>query len=436
MSNNVARVHVNAMAPEKRKRRSRWGDESEKVEIAGLPTQLSANLSGDQLRQYVRVMRVEEITVLLRQDDLKAPRNRSPSPESTVYGAGMEGKINTRDIRYRNKLEEERHRLVNEAMREDPTYRPPIEYRRPGGKSEEKVYIPATEFPEVNFIGLLIGPRGNTLKKMEADTGAKISIRGKGSVKEGKGLRNGHPQPSEQDELHALVMGDSEEKVVAGVKLINTIIEEACSQPEGQNDLKRHQLRELALLNGTLRDDDGQACGNCGSSDHRRFECPQRTNITNTTFCRICGGVGHTASDCKERNNPEALRQAAERNQVTDSDYIRLMRELDNGNSADGANLNAAPTITSSAPWHQSAAANPQQIYQQPIQIIPQDQLPQQWPPVDGQGGYYQDPAAMGDYLMDPAMAYPPAQNAYDPYAAAAWASQQWAAQQAANEGQ
>ena len=46
--------------------------------------------------------------------------------------------------------------------------------------------IPQDEFPEINFVGLLIGPRGNTLKSMEKDTGAKIIIRGKGSVKEGK----------------------------------------------------------------------------------------------------------------------------------------------------------------------------------------------------------------------------------------------------------
>ena len=46
--------------------------------------------------------------------------------------------------------------------------------------------IPQDEYPEINFVGLLIGPRGNTLKTMEKDTGAKIIIRGKGSVKEGK----------------------------------------------------------------------------------------------------------------------------------------------------------------------------------------------------------------------------------------------------------
>ena len=53
-------------------------------------------------------------------------------------------------------------------------------------KVNDKVMIPQDEHPEINFVGLLIGPRGNTLKAMERENGAKIIIRGKGSVKEGK----------------------------------------------------------------------------------------------------------------------------------------------------------------------------------------------------------------------------------------------------------
>ena len=58
--------------------------------------------------------------------------------------------------------------------------------RAPTVKVSDKVMIPQEEHPDINFVGLLIGPRGNTLKAMEKDTGAKIIIRGKGSVKEGK----------------------------------------------------------------------------------------------------------------------------------------------------------------------------------------------------------------------------------------------------------
>lgn len=47
--------------------------------------------------------------------------------------------------------------------------------------------------------------------------------------------------------------------------------------PEGQNDLRRMQLRELALLNGTLRENEGPRCSNCGASDHKSWMVCCRT---------------------------------------------------------------------------------------------------------------------------------------------------------------
>lgn len=132
-------------------------------------------------------------------------------------------------------------------------------------------------------VGLLIGPRGNTLKKMETESQAKIAIRGKGSVKEGKGRSDAAHTSNQEEDLHCLIMADTEEKVNKAKKLIHQVIEtvsspyrplaryllidsQAASIPEGQNELKRNQLRELAALNGTLRDDENQACQNCMSS--------------------------------------------------------------------------------------------------------------------------------------------------------------------------
>jgi splicing factor 1 len=114
------------------------------------------------------------------------------------------------------------------------------------------LYIPARDFPEVNFIGLLIGPRGNTLKKLETEAGVRISIRGKGSVKEGK-MGNA---PGEDEELHCMIMSDAEDKIQKAMDMINQIIETATSVPDGHNQLKKLQLRELAALNGTLREDE------------------------------------------------------------------------------------------------------------------------------------------------------------------------------------
>lgn len=59
---------------------------------------------------------------------------------------------------------------------------------------------------------------------MEKDSGAKIAIRGKGSVKEGKGRSDTAHTSNQEEELHCLIMADTEDKVEKAKKLINNII--------------------------------------------------------------------------------------------------------------------------------------------------------------------------------------------------------------------
>ena len=102
----------------------------------------------------------------------------------------------------------------------NPLYRPPQEFiaaqkfevraaarcralgdrRMPytASRPQEKIFVPCKEHPEVNFIGLIIGPRGNTQKRLVQETGCQVVIRGKGSVKDGRrARRDGKPDPSE-----------------------------------------------------------------------------------------------------------------------------------------------------------------------------------------------------------------------------------------------
>lgn len=126
---------------------------------------------------------------------------------------------------------------------------------------------------------------------------------------------------NQEEDLHCLIMADTEEKVEKAKRLVHNVIETASSQeyslfpesnitnktnqaasiPEGQNELKRNQLRELATLNGTLRDDENQACQNCGQIGHRKYDCPERQNYTANMICRVCGNAGHMARDCPDR---------------------------------------------------------------------------------------------------------------------------------------
>ncbi|KAJ2159349.1 hypothetical protein GGF46_003096 [Coemansia sp. RSA 552] len=316
----------------KRRRRNRWGAKDTTMAASAA---LTSGMSKEQVEKYAAVLRIDEITRRLRTGDVVPPDGqRSPSPPPTYNSEGK--RTNTREHRYRRRLEEERMRLVEEQLRRDPGYRPPADYRR-RSRFSEKVFIPVDENPGLNFIGLLIGPRGNTLKQIESDSGTKISIRGRGSIKEGKRRDDAHI-PGADEDLHCHIVADSEEKVRKGVRIVREIIKKACVTPEGRNDLKRSQLRELAALNGTLRDDEGQACTNCGSIDHRRWECDQQSNVTVSMQCPICGGRGHLARDCTQRHDPEALQKARERDQQLNSEYLDLMAEL--GETMSGGDKN------------------------------------------------------------------------------------------------
>jgi splicing factor 1 len=165
---------------------------------------------------------VEIFLAYIRAEIYRWPRSPSPPPTYDAQGR----RTNTREVRYKKKLEDERVRLVDRALKTDPNFRPPVEYhqQKRSQRPQEKVYIPVKEFPEVNFFGLLVGPRGNSLKQMERESGAKISIRGKGSVKEGKSKLDAYADDSEED-LHCLVMAETEDKVAVCVKLINKVIE-------------------------------------------------------------------------------------------------------------------------------------------------------------------------------------------------------------------
>ncbi len=43
---------------------------------------------------------------------------------------------------------------------------------------------------QFNFVGRILGPRGNSLKRVEASTGCRVFIRGKGSIKDADKVTN------------------------------------------------------------------------------------------------------------------------------------------------------------------------------------------------------------------------------------------------------
>ncbi|XP_062051884.1 splicing factor 1 isoform X9 [Lepus europaeus] len=341
--------------PSKKRKRSRWNQDTmeQKTVIPGMPTVIPPGLTREQERAYIVQLQIEDLTRKLRTGDLGIPPNpedRSPSPEPIYNSEGK--RLNTREFRTRKKLEEERHNLITEMVALNPDFKPPADYKPPATRVSDKVMIPQDEYPEINFVGLLIGPRGNTLKNIEKECNAKIMIRGKGSVKEGKvGRKDGQMLPGEDEPLHALVTANTMENVKKAVEQIRNILKQGIETPEDQNDLRKMQLRELARLNGTLREDDNRIL--------RPWQSSETRSITNTTVCTKCGGAGHIASDCKFQRPGDP--QSAQDKARMDKEYLSLMAELGEAPVPVSVGSTSGPATTplASAPRPAAPANNP-----------------------------------------------------------------------------
>nr|BAH29736.1 quaking protein [Dicyema japonicum] len=127
----------------------------------------------------------------------------------------------------------------------------------------EKLFVPVKEFPDFNFVGRILGPRGMTAKQLEHDTGCKIMIRGRGSMRDKTKEDQNRGKPNWEhlnEDLHVLINAEDTENRVAvkisrAISEINKLLHPS---PDGEDELKKMQLMELAILNGTYRSDSNE----------------------------------------------------------------------------------------------------------------------------------------------------------------------------------
>ncbi|KAI3501040.1 hypothetical protein L1887_28896 [Cichorium endivia] len=327
-----------------KKRKSRWADDEPKP-VFQLPDFMKDFTGGMDMDPEIQALnaRLMEISRILQsgqQLDDRPEGARSPSPDPVYDNMGT--RINTREYRARERLNRERQEIISQIIKRNPAFKPPADYRPP--KLQKKLYIPMKEYPGYNFIGLIIGPRGNTQKRMEKETGAKIVIRGKGSVKEGRfgQKRDLKFDPSENEDLHVLVEAETQEGLDAAAGMVEKLLHPV---DEGLNEHKRQQLRELAALNGTIRDD--EYCRLCGEPGHRQFACPSRmSTFKSDVLCKICGDGGHPTIDCPVKGTA---------GKKMDDEYQNFLAEL-GGTLPEGVTKQSTPLpiMGSNPPWASS----------------------------------------------------------------------------------
>lgn len=277
---------------------SKWGSEDYKPFLPQPFVDFPPGLTPAQLDQFLREQRYDELTVKLSKGELEYidPDIRPPSPPPIYDKNGS--RINTREARIKNSMIEEYNRLVEYLLKHVEGFVAPPNYKPI--KKIRKIEIPIDEYPEYNFMGLIIGPRGCNHKRLEAESGAQISIRGKGTLKEGK--KTDHQTEIEANmPKHVHISADTEESIEKAVNLIIPLLDPKHPQHE---EHKRKGLEQLAIVNGiNISQLDMQKCTFCGSTTHVSADCAENSNFQNfkkpEIKCNLCGDHGHITLDCK-----------------------------------------------------------------------------------------------------------------------------------------
>lgn len=338
-------THSGALGTEPRRgRRSRWDGvpsaSGVPAEQTGAAAEIAASLSAAQSAAYVLRVRLEEITRTIVDNAnavaTGAPlphagggRTRSPSPPPTYDHAGR--RTNTRELRLRERLLRERAGLVQQARALCPALRLPPEYVAPQ-KRQIKIYLPEDEFPQHNFIGMIIGPRGSTQRRMEKESGAKISLRGRGATKEGQLKRTA--DTAENDEpLHLIITADTDEQLNMAYNMVKPLLMPLAE--DVKEEYRRAQLTELAIMNGTIPRAQqlvtqshhaltaaGAAYGTGAAA--AGLAAPYDAGIV----CGICGDHGHPDADCPFRGlDPADVPRARKKARIEDA-FESFMAEI------------------------------------------------------------------------------------------------------------
>ncbi|XP_009291393.1 protein quaking-A isoform X1 [Danio rerio] len=158
----------------------------------------------------------------------------------------------------------------------------PLELPEPVGPIvhlQEKLFVPVKEYPDYNFVGRILGPRGLTAKQLEAETGCKIMVRGRSSMRDKKKEEQNRGKPNWEhlnEDLHVLITVEdtqtrAEIKMRRAVEEVKKLLVPAA---EGEDNLKKMQLMELAILNGTYRDTNIKAPAAAAAQGPRLIAAP------------------------------------------------------------------------------------------------------------------------------------------------------------------
>ncbi|XP_058825287.1 RNA-binding protein asd-2 isoform X2 [Topomyia yanbarensis] len=151
-----------------------------------------------------------------------------------------------------------------------------------------RVQVPVRDHPKFNFVGKLLGPKGNSLKRLQEETMCKMAVLGKGSMRDRKKeeeLRHsGDPRYAHlAEDLHVEIStytapAEAHARIAYALAEVRRFL-----VPDYHDDIRQEQMWEMHALNSAQTASNGTN-GNCNgatmSNGHSTNGIPSNGNAT------------------------------------------------------------------------------------------------------------------------------------------------------------
>ena len=178
-----------------------------------------------EVHQFFREQRIEELGKKVRANVLEMP-----------HADVQEVKLT--EALVRREMEEEYSRLIRSLLKSLPGYVPPADWVPQ--KAWKKVWLPVDEYPHINFLALILGPRGATHVKIQEQSKCRIELRGRDVMSQTQSAHEARLP------LHVFIEGDDEDDVDNAISLLSQYIDPTF---EGFSFSQASALTQLASLN-------------------------------------------------------------------------------------------------------------------------------------------------------------------------------------------
>lgn len=214
---------------------SKWSKPDDRFSIPNVPTILPPGTKDPLLRTILLRARFEELQFLLANITREAADIiRFDDELSHCHSRDSQNSKRARDSIFK-----ERRSIISSIDSIYPVFRIPASIRIAYTKCSRKFFI-----PNPTLVGFIIGPRGESLRKMEREFDVRISIRGKGLTVPSKATGS-----QESDDLHAFIEANTEQQIDLCVKALEQL---TIPLPDEENLRKKEQLKYLSILNGVV----------------------------------------------------------------------------------------------------------------------------------------------------------------------------------------